>query len=65
MPDSTRKKRLYRLIILASVMREKKLLWIPKLYNDAAKAIAQAVHNALQEWQVEKSVLAMCFDIRA
>ena len=42
-------------------MGEKKLLGIPKLGIVSGKVIAQAVYNALQEWQVENSVCATCF----
>ena len=61
MPDLTGNK-VERLPILVSTMGEKKLLEIPKIITGTGHAMAQAAYNAIQEWELENLVRAMCFD---
>ena len=60
-PDITGKTKVDRFFIPLTEVEEKKLTRKPKHDNGISKAIARAVHNTLQEWQIEDSVRAICF----
>lgn len=62
MSDLTGKDKVDRLPILVSTMGEKKLLDIPKIPAGTGHAVAHAVYGAIQEWELEYLVRAMCFD---
>jgi hypothetical protein len=65
LPDVTGKDKVDRLPILVSGQEVDQLLAVPKLLNGTGEAMATAIHNALQDWNIDKHVRAMCFDTTA
>lgn len=51
-----------RLAIILSACGETKILGVPKLTRQTGAIEADAVYSALQDWNVQDNVMAMCFD---
>ena len=63
LPDLTGKKNVDRLpILLVSFGGDTQLLSVPKLPSGTGLAQAEAVFQALKEWNVQDNVQALCFD---
>lgn len=63
--DLTSKEHVDRLPILISGQGINKLLGVPKLTSGTGEGQANAIADALQEWEVSGAVAAMCFDTTA
>lgn len=51
-----------RLAIILSACGETKTLGVPKLTRQTGAIEAEAVYSALQDWNVQENVMAMCFE---
>ena len=61
--DITGSERIERLPILVSSQGIVKIIAIPKLPNGKAETTAAAISNAITEWDLKESIVALCFDI--
>ena len=61
-PDLTDCKNVDCLPILASTQGETQLLSVPKLPSATGEAQARAIFQALEDWNLQDSIGAMCFD---
>jgi len=65
MEDLTSEERVDRLPILVSDAGVEQLLGIPKLHSDSGESMASAIVDCSKEWNIEKKVVALCFDTTA
>lgn len=65
LPALTSKEQVERLAVLVSGDETMKLLGVPKLPNGTGQAMATAVFNLIQEWNLTDRINFMCFDTTA